>query len=127
MTSAPPTSAWQPPSAAEIVLPRLKSIPTACTGIAINACALREARATYRCRQQKRLDAFFRIVANKLKAAGTHVNRAERGRRAAMAPQKRTPTSMMYFKTAGITPAAPLVGEVTMRPPDAFTSLTAIA
>lgn len=44
-----------------------------------------------------------------------------------MAPQKRTPTSMMYFKTAGITPAAPLVGEVTMRPPDAFTSLTAIA
>jgi hypothetical protein len=26
----PPTSAWQPPSAAEMVLPRLKSIPIAC-------------------------------------------------------------------------------------------------
>jgi hypothetical protein len=36
-------------------------------------------------------------------------------------------TSMIYFKTAGMTPAAPLVGEVTIRPPDALTSLTAIA
>jgi hypothetical protein len=34
---------------------------------------------------------------------------------------------MMYFKTAGMTPAAPLVGDVTMRPPAALTSLTAIA
>jgi hypothetical protein len=36
-------------------------------------------------------------------------------------------TSMMYFKTAGMTPAAPFVGDVTMRPPAALTSLTAIA
>lgn len=35
--------------------------------------------------------------------------------------------SMIYFSTAGITPAAPLVGEVTIRPPDAFTSFTAMA
>jgi hypothetical protein len=32
----PPTSAWQPPSAAEMVLPRLKSIPIACFQIRPN-------------------------------------------------------------------------------------------
>jgi len=35
--------------------------------------------------------------------------------------------SRMYLRTAGMTPAAPFVGEVTMRPPLALTSLTAIA
>ena len=34
---------------------------------------------------------------------------------------------MMYFNTAGMTPAAPLVGEVTILPPLAFTSLTYVA
>lgn len=34
---------------------------------------------------------------------------------------------MIYFNTAGITPAAPFVGDVTIRPPLALTSFTAIA
>lgn len=33
-------------------------------------------------------------------------------------------TSTMYFKTAGITPAAPFVGDVTILPPLALTSFT---
>ena len=36
-------------------------------------------------------------------------------------------TSIIYFNTAGMTPAAPFVGDVTIRPPEALTSLTAIA
>ena len=36
-------------------------------------------------------------------------------------------TSRRYFSTAGIIPAAPFVGEVTIRPPDALTSFTAMA
>jgi hypothetical protein len=36
-------------------------------------------------------------------------------------------TSTIYFRTAGITPAAPFVGEVTILPPEALTSFTAIA
>jgi hypothetical protein len=40
---------------------------------------------------------------------------------------KRQLTSIIYFNTAGMTPAAPFVGDVTIRPPEALTSLTAIA
>lgn len=35
--------------------------------------------------------------------------------------------STKYLSTAGMTPAAPLVGAVTTRPPEALTSLTAMA
>lgn len=34
--SVPPTSAWHPPSAAEIVLPRLNSMPTACDLVSVS-------------------------------------------------------------------------------------------
>ena len=37
------------------------------------------------------------------------------------------PTSTIYFRTAGMTPDAPFVGEVTILPPAALTSFTAIA
>lgn len=42
-------------------------------------------------------------------------------------PHNKIHTSMIYFRTAGITPEAPFVGEVTILPPEALTSLTAIA
>jgi len=74
-------------------------------------------KGAYRSGQQECFDTFFCIVAYKL--CYTEQLQGQR-------PQDK-PTSIIYFSTAGITPAAPFVGDVTILPPEAFTSLTAIA
>ena len=87
-----------------------------------------EQHAHRRGREQERHHALLRVIAHKLPP---HPNQ-HRPPHVALAKctsqrgeEKRTST--MYLSTAGMTPAAPFVGLVTIRPPLAFTSFTAIA
>jgi hypothetical protein len=77
--------------------------------------------STYSSGQQERLDALLGVVAHKLDSKMAVSN----GPGEVRVP--RTLTSRIYFSTPGITPAAPLVGDVTILPPPALTSFTAIA
>ena len=84
---------------------------------------------TYASRQQERHDALLWIVAHELIKPRKFFFPLETLQKVLLFGREKAGvlTSTMYFKTAGMTPAAPFVGDVTIRPPLAFTSFTAIA
>src|SRR5258708_35346429 len=113
-----------PPSAALIVLPRLNSIPT--------AAGLSRDPSTSNCNphtsssKQERLNALLRFLANKLQQRKFSSGPVESDQMYILRQCISAPgvgelvIHRQYYgvrPTAGMTPAAPLVGEVTMRPP----------
>lgn len=106
-----------PPSAAEIVAPRLYNIPTAAPRSARDPEGEETGRTSSS--EQERLDVSLRIVRNEF----DHVLRRSKLSSVRRIPRREKRT----FNTAGMTPAAPFVGAVTTLPPPALTSFTAIA
>ncbi len=88
-------------------------------------------RQTRGCHRRRRAD--FALASDlRARDRGVHLDDAANGCRGEQEVADAAPVcidveALPVFQTAGMTPAAPLVGAVTMRPPAAFSSLTAIA